>query len=88
MSQGKKGLYLEMVFCFQTCSDFFWLFVRKTCDQQNLLKFEAEGPEFAKFEITRIIQIQISNCEKFENKVFQNEVIENWPFRIKSTTFW
>ena len=66
----------------------FWLFVRKTCDQQNLLKFEAEGPEFAKFEITRIIQIQISNCEKFENKVFQNEVIENWPFRIKSTTFW
>ena len=28
-----------MVFCYQNCS----------CDRENLLKFEAEGREFAKF---------------------------------------
>ena len=36
-----------MVFCFQNCSDL----LRKKCssDQEKLLKFEAEGIEFAKF---------------------------------------
>ena len=35
-----------MLFCYQNCSDT----VRKNCssDQENLLKFKAEGREFAK----------------------------------------
>ena len=38
----------EMVFCYQNCSDLLW---EKKCsgDQEKLLKFEAEGREFAKF---------------------------------------
>ena len=32
-------LFLEMVFCYQNCSG----------DREKLLKFEAEGREFAKF---------------------------------------
>ena len=38
-----------MVFCYQNCSDL--LTVRKKCssDREKLLKFEAEGREFAKF---------------------------------------
>ena len=37
--------WLEMVFCYQNCST-----VRKNCssNQEKLLKFEAEGQEFAK----------------------------------------
>ena len=37
-----------MVFCYQNCSD---PTVRKNCssDREKLLKFEAEGREFAKF---------------------------------------
>jgi hypothetical protein len=36
-----------MVFCYQNCSDLLW---EKNCssDQEKLLKFEAEGREFAK----------------------------------------
>ena len=36
----------EMVFCYQNCSDL----LRKNCssDREKLLKFEAEGREFAK----------------------------------------
>ena len=38
----------KMVFCYQNCSDLLW---QKNCssDQEKLLKFEAEGREFAKF---------------------------------------
>ena len=38
---------LEMVFCYQNCSDLLW---EKKCsiDRVKLLKFEAEGREFAK----------------------------------------
>jgi len=41
--------YPEMVFCYQNCSDLST--VRKNCssDQEKLLKFKAEGREFAKF---------------------------------------
>ena len=37
----------ELVFCYQNCTD---LQVKKKCsiDQEKLLKFEAEGREFAK----------------------------------------
>ena len=40
---------LEMVFCYQNCSDLST--VRKNCssDREKKLKFEAEGQEFAKF---------------------------------------
>ena len=38
----------EMIFCYQNCSDILW---EKKCssDRGKLLKFEAEGQEFAKF---------------------------------------
>ena len=38
----------ELVFCYQNCSDLLW---EKNCssDREKLLKFEAEGREFAKF---------------------------------------
>ena len=40
-------MYLfEMVFCFQNCSDLLWEKMSK--DREKLLKFEAEGQEFAK----------------------------------------
>ena len=37
-----------MVFCYQNCSDVLW---EKKCssDREKLLKFQAEGQEFAKF---------------------------------------
>ena len=37
-----------MVFCFQNCSDLLW---EKKCstDRVKLLKFEADGQEFAKY---------------------------------------
>ena len=36
-----------MVFCYQNCSDLLWE-KNWSSDQEKLLKFEAEGPEFAK----------------------------------------
>ena len=41
-------LFSEIVFCGQSCSDLMW---EKNCssDWEKLLKFEAEGQEFAKF---------------------------------------
>ena len=49
---------LKMVFFYQNCSD---LLCEKNCsiDQEKLLKFEAEGREFAKFlrSLERFIQI-------------------------------
>ena len=52
MVLGKKNKQSKMVFCYQNCTD---PTVRKNCysDREKLLKFEAEGQEFAKFEITR-----------------------------------
>ena len=37
-----------MVFCYQNCSDLLWG-KKCSCDQEKLLKFEAEGREFAKY---------------------------------------
>ena len=47
----KKNIFFknfEMIFCYQNCSDLLW---EKNCssDLEKLLKFEAEGREFAKF---------------------------------------
>ena len=36
-----------MVFCYQNCSDLMWE-KKSSSDQEELLKFEAEGLEFAK----------------------------------------
>ena len=36
-----------MVFCYQNCSDLLWE-KKCSCDQEKLLKFEAEGQEYAK----------------------------------------
>ena len=38
----------EMVFCYQNCSDLLWEKIVSS-DREKLLKFEAEGQEFAKF---------------------------------------
>ena len=35
-----------MVFCYQNCSDLLW--EKKSSDREKLLKFKAEGLEFAK----------------------------------------
>ena len=46
----------------------FWLTLRKNCssDQEEILKFEAEGREFAKiFEITRAINSNSERSERF-----------------------
>ena len=37
-----------MVFCYQNCSDLLWE-KNSSSDREKLLKFEAEGREFAKF---------------------------------------
>ena len=37
-----------MVFCYQNCSDLLWE-KKISSDRETLLKFEAEGQEFAKF---------------------------------------
>ena len=34
-----------MVFCYQNCTDLLWK--KSSSDQEKLLKFEAEGQEFA-----------------------------------------
>ena len=36
-----------MVFCYQNCSDLLWE-KKYSCDQEKLLKFEAEDWEFAR----------------------------------------
>ena len=38
---------MEMVFCFKNCSDLLWE-KKKSSNGEKLLKFEAEGREFAK----------------------------------------
>ena len=47
-----------MIFCYKNCSDLLW---EKKCsiDQEKLLKFEAEGREFAIFlrSLEQLIQI-------------------------------
>ena len=39
---------MELIFCYQTCSDQLWE-KKISGDREKLLKFEAEGREFAKF---------------------------------------
>ena len=39
----------EMVFCYQNCPDILWEKIILG-DQEKLLKFEAEGQEFAKWD--------------------------------------
>ena len=40
-------LHTQMVFCYQNCSDLLWE-KNNSSDWEKLLKFEAEGWEFAK----------------------------------------
>ena len=57
-----------MVFCFQNCSDL----LRKNCssDREKLLKFKAEGQEFAKFQrsLKKFIQTVIGQ-RNFQNRM-------------------
>ena len=39
---------IDMVFCYQNCSDLLWEKIVLFSDREKLLKFEAEGREFAK----------------------------------------
>ena len=47
IQNGYVSSFKWMVFCYQNCSDLLW---KKNCssDREKLLKFEAEGREFAK----------------------------------------
>ena len=56
---------IKMVSCYQNCSDL--LTVRKSCfcDRENLLKFEAEGREFAK--ILRLLDVFIQTVKGQNN---------------------
>ena len=38
----------KMVFCCQNCSDLYTVRKNCSCDREKLLKFKAEGQEFAK----------------------------------------
>ena len=40
---------LEMVFCYQNCSDLLWEKIILFSDREKILKFGAEGWEFAKY---------------------------------------
>ena len=40
---------VKMVFCYPNCSDLQWGKTVESSDQEKILKFEAEGQEFAKF---------------------------------------
>ena len=44
--QVSKGGKQNLVFCYQNCSDL--LLKKNSSDREKLLKFEAEGQEFAK----------------------------------------
>ena len=61
-------------------SKLFWPTVRKNCpsDQEKLLKFEAEGQEFAKiYEITRAIYSSSERSEQFVvTECFFNSFLE------------
>ena len=48
LSESKKKA-IEMVFCYQNCSDLLWEKIVLNSDREKLLKFEAEGREFSKF---------------------------------------
>ena len=52
-----------MVFCYQNCSDLLWE-KKWSSDWEKLLKFEAEGQEFA--NILRSLEQFISNSERSE----------------------
>ena len=62
-----------MVFCFQNCSDPLW---EKNCssDPEKLLKFEAEGREYAKFLRTLEQFVQTESSEQF--------LITEWFFNL------
>ena len=48
LSENWKKAVQKMVFCYQNCSDLLWEKIVLVIEK-NVLKFEAEGPEFAKF---------------------------------------
>ena len=65
----EKNLHIlniqKMVFCFQNWSDLLWEKIGSS-DWEKLLKFEAEGWEFALiFEITRTIYSNSERSEQF-----------------------
>ena len=53
-----------MVFCYQNCSDLLWEKIVLNSDREKILKFEAEGQEFAK--ILRSLKQFCSNSERSE----------------------
>ena len=59
MNWQKLWTLLEMVFCYQNCSDLLW----EKIVRGKLLKFEGEGWIFKIFEFTRTIH---SNRERWE----------------------
>ena len=64
-----------MVFCYQNCSDLLW--EKNSSDRENLLKFEAEGREFAK--ILRSLEQFIQTVKGF---LISNS-LERLDFKLK-----
>ena len=58
---SKPPEQIEMVFCYQNCSDLLWEKIGSS-DPVTLLKFEAEGREFA--NILRSLENYNSNWKK------------------------
>ena len=56
-----------MVFCFKNCSDLLWG-KKCSCDQEKLLKFEAQGRKFAKY---------LRSLEQFQKVKGQNNFWQN-----------
>ena len=66
---------LEMVFCYQNCSNLLWEKIVLHSDWEKLLKFEAEGREF---EINRTIY---SNSERSEQVLVTDAFLTcSWRF--------
>ena len=73
----KKCAWVRMVFCYQNCSDLLW---EKNCssDREKLLKFEAEGREFAKKlrSLEQFIQTVKGQNNYFVTEYFFNLFLE------------
>ena len=79
-----------MVFCYQNCSDLLWE-KKCFCDWEKLLKFEAEGWEFANIlrsleQFIQTVKGQNSNWKKIGFRNMQ-ERLEKIPSKASFVSF-
>ena len=76
---------MEMVFCYQNCSDLMWEKIVLVIEK-NLLKFKAEGREFATF--LRSLEQSIQTVKGQNNLWWHDDFLTcSWRFLI-SHAFW